>query len=60
MTSPFVLSVHKNFAFKMKETGSDEQVIASHLQEVLLEDEEIHTILLELTRPPQAESPNFN
>jgi len=50
MTSPFVLSVHRNFALKMKETGSDEQVIASHLQEVLLDDEEIHHILQELTQ----------
>lgn len=48
MTSPFVFSVHKDFAQKMKETGCSEQEIASHLQEVLLEDNEIQRIIAEV------------
>lgn len=49
MTTPFVFNVHKNFANRMKETGCDEQAITSHLQNVLLADEEIEVILQELT-----------
>ncbi|MCT8125061.1 MAG: hypothetical protein B7X50_11695 [Alishewanella sp. 34-51-39] len=53
MTSPFVLTVHKNFAVKLKEAGCDPQQIASHLQEVLLEDEEITQIIQELSSQPE-------
>lgn len=56
MTSPFVLAVHKDFAVKMKESGCDQHAIASHLREVLLEDDEILQIVQELNvRPEQSD-----
>lgn len=48
MTSQFVLDVHKNFANKMKESGFNDQAITSHLQEMLLDEDDIELIVQQL------------
>lgn len=48
MTSHFVLNIHKNFAHKMKETGFNDQAITSHLQEMLLDEDDIKMIVEQL------------
>ncbi|WP_423187675.1 hypothetical protein ACO1PK_05520 [Alishewanella sp. d11] len=45
MTSPFVFNVHKNFAYRLKETGCNQAAITSHLKDVLLTEDEIQQIL---------------
>lgn len=52
MTSHFVLNIHKNFAHKMKETGFNDQAITSHLQEMLLDEDDIKLIVEQLGAEP--------
>lgn len=55
MTSHFVLNIHKNFAHKMKETGFNDQAITSHLQEMLLDEDDIKMIVEQLAANTHAE-----